>query len=651
MTAPESMTPLRVLLIEDSIDDAELIVRTLRALDVGLEYQRVDRESDLRAALAEATWDLAVSDYVLPGFSGPAAVAVVRELRPGLPVIVVSGTVGEDIAVEAVRSGAHDYVMKSNLDRLPYAAERALHDVAAGRLRAAEQAALVAAERRFDGVLDAVPTAIIVVDQEGRIVRVNRHVSQVFGYPSDEVVGLPVDLLLAPELRARHHADRAAYLAAPEPRMMGKGREVDGLRKDGSSVRLEVGLAPLTTGEETLIVAAAHDISSRLELEARLHQAEKMEALGRLAGGIAHDFNNLLTAINGYADLVAMELPDASPLRSEVAQIRSAGERGAELVRYLLAFGRRQPLRPQAIDLGNVLADLEPLLRRLATEAVDVRIRIEDGTPLIHCDRSQLEQSIVNLVVNARDAMPAGGAVTIAARAGDAADGSFAVIEVSDAGTGIANDILGQIFTPFFTTKPPGRGSGLGLASVHGFVVQSGGSIDVGNTAGSGARFVIRLPTAATDVGSPPKPRAIADEVRGLGQTILVVEDEPAVRSIIEATLVRFGYHAVMASGPADVERALAGAVTPPAAMVTDIVMPGLDGRTLAQRMRTRYPRIGVVLISGYDPDAGGTDDGLLAARIPGSLFVAKPFDPAELAAAVSEVLAKPVADRGRSSG
>lgn len=182
-------------------------------------------------------------------------------------------------------------------------------------------------------------------------------------------------------------------------------------------------------------------------------------------------------------------------------------------------------------------------------------------------------------------------------------------------------------------------------------MVQSGGSIDVGSTEAGGARFVIRLPTAATSTGSSPTPRAVADHVQGAGQTILVVEDEAAVRSIIEATLTRFGFHPVMASGPADVERALREAGTPPAALVTDIVMPGLDGRSLAHMLRSRFPRIGVVLISGYDPDAGGPDDGPLAARIPGSLFVPKPFDPAERAAAVAEVMATPVADRGRSSG
>ena len=638
MSPLDTDATLHVLLVEDKADDEELILRQLRRATPDVVHRRVADETGLRAALAGDDWDLVISDYVMPGFSGLAAIAVVRELRPDLPVILVSGTVGEDIAVDAVRAGADDYVMKGNLGRLNHAVERTLRYAAERRERAAEQAALAAAERRFEGVLDAVPTAIIVVDLDGLIVRTNGYVTEVFGYAPGELIGVPVERLLAEDLRPVHRDLRAAYAEDPAPRLMGRGREVDGLRADGTRVRIEVGLAPVIAGGEMLVVAAAHDITARLELEARLHQAEKMEALGRLTGGIAHDFNNLLTAINGYAELLSMDLPPGSTMREEVDQIRAAGERGAELVRYLLAFGRRQALQPQTIDVPETLVSLSPLLRRLVTETVDLVLDLDPSTPRIHCDRSQLERSLVNLIVNARDAMPDGGIVTIATRP-EAGEGSgFCVVEVTDTGTGIADEILDNIFTPFFTTKPAGHGAGLGLASVHGFVTQSGGSIEVEGVSGGGARFRIRLPVAPPDAGDHSRPQVLPGQTIGAGETILVVEDESGVRAVIEASLARFGFRPIVAGGPADVERALATIETSPAVLVSDIVMPGLDGRTLATQLLERFPGIGVVLTSGYDPDADGTptlDD------IPGAVFLPKPFEPGALAAAVASVLAQ----------
>ena len=255
---------LRVLLVEDSPDDEVLLVRAMSAGGREVSHRRVDDEAALRAALADhEPWDLVVSDYVLPGFSGLRCIELVRELRPDLPLVIVSGEVGEDVAVEAVHAGADDYVMKSNLGRLSYAIDRALRDAVGRRTRQTEQHALVQAERRFEGVLDAVPTAIVVVDESGRIVHTNARVRDVFGYEQAELVGRPVEILVPGDQQIGHEGFRTSYLDAPTTRAMGLGREVEAVRKDGTRFRVEVGLAAIRSGDETLIVAAAHDITVR----------------------------------------------------------------------------------------------------------------------------------------------------------------------------------------------------------------------------------------------------------------------------------------------------------------------------------------------------------------------------------------------------
>jgi len=632
---------LRVLLVEDSVDDEVLLVRAMTAGGRRVSHIRVDGEVALRDALADdEPWDLVVSDYVLPGFSGLRAIAVVRELRPELPLVIVSGTVGEDVAVEAVHSGADDYVMKSNLGRLAYAIDRALTDAVGRRTRETERKALAQAERRFEGVLDAVPTAIVVVDESGRIVHTNAHVEDVFGYTQAELDGQPVEILVPADQRSGHVAFRAAYLEAPSTRPMGQGREVEAVRKDGSTFRIEVGLAAIRSGDETLVVAAAHDITVRESLESQLQEAQKMEALGRLAGGISHDFNNLLTAINGYADLVAMELPPGSVLRDEVGQIRAAGARGAELIRQLLAFGRRSALQPQSLDLAEVMDGLRPLLQRLVTAAIDVEVTIAPDTPNVIADRSQLEHAIVNLVVNARDAMPTGGTVRIEASATTGPAGPEATIVVADTGVGIDDAVRPHLFTPFFTTKAAGKGTGLGLASVHGFVNQSGGRIEVGEAPGHGAVFTIHLPvTTRAVVADAP----VADDaaIHGSGELVLLVEDDDPVRALAQAVLERHGYAVLTVDRPLLVEAALAASAATPDVLVTDVVMPGMDGRVLARSMRKAYPGIGVVLMSGYAPDpaSGPGQAGDPLEGLPGAVFVAKPFDSNGLAAAVQAAM------------
>ena len=629
---------VRVLLVEDSEDDALLLIRQLVRAGMRPVHRRVDSAADLTRALDEEAWDVVISDYVMPGFSGLDAVRLIRQRHSQLPVVVVSGTVGEEVAVETIRAGANDYVMKDNLTRLATSVEREVREALARREHEAVDRALQYAERRFEGVLDAVPTAIVIVDERGRVVRANSHVAITFGYDPSELEGQPIEVLIPEAFRDVHVAHRRGYLENPSTRMMGMGRDLRARRKDGSEVPVEVGLATIRSADELLVVAAATDISFRLELETQLLQAQKLEAIGRLAGGVAHDFNNLLTAINGYAELVASELPADSTVREDVEEIRRAGERGATLVRQLLAFGRAQQLRPQRLATAEVVTDLEPLLRRLVTEAIELDLSADPTTPPILVDRTQLERVLVNLTVNARDAMPEGGRLTIRVAPGLTASGAGqAVLTVVDSGGGMDAATKERLFTPFFSTKPVGQGAGLGLATVHGIVSQSGGTIDVNSETGRGTSFSIRFPAAqaldAADDGvieSGPR--------RGGGERILLVEDEAAVRSLARLVLERFGYEVVEAATPGEAESMLAdSSIGRIDALVSDVVMPGMDGRELARRVRAAQPHVRVILMSGYAPEEilrtnGQADDG-------SAVFLAKPFAPADLAAAVRRSL------------
>jgi signal transduction histidine kinase/CheY-like chemotaxis protein len=363
-------------------------------------------------------------------------------------------------------------------------------------------------------------------------------------------------------------------------------------------------------------------------LQDRLQQAQKLEAVGRLAGGVAHDFNNLLTAIDGYSDLALNQLAAEHPVRGDIEEVRRAAKRAAELTRQLLAFSRRQVLAPRVVDLNVVVGDAGRMLSRLAGEQVQLRLAFDSRPALVRADPGQLEQVVTNLVLNARDAMPSGGTISIAT----ANDAEQVLLTISDTGAGMTEETRAHAFEPFFTTKEVGKGTGLGLAVVHGIVAQSGGEISVSSRPGLGSSFEIRLPVASEDAaestGAEP-----ARVVPGR-ETVLLVEDESAVREIARRMLELAGYVVVSASSGEEAER-LFGTVGDVDVLVTDLVMPGMSGRELADRLRRGSPGLSVVLMSGYSQDAAALDR-LLGE---GAAFVEKPFTSSELVAEVRGVL------------
>ena len=467
------------------------------------------------------------------------------------------------------------------------------------------------------------------------------------------ILGLPVRTgqvsiedqhrLLGPEIASRRGELMSRLLREGKP----FEAEFDVPRADGATRRLVTRAEPVRDESGAIVVVrgTVTDVSDVREAQARLDQASRAEVVGRLAGGVAHDFNNLLAAISGTAELLLASLAEDDPRREDVEAILEAGSRGALLTRQLLAFGRRQPLEASVLDPDAVVDGLVPMLRALVPATIGLTVGHVGSARSIRADRAQLEQSIVNLVLNARDAVEADGRIDVVVdeadvAAGDrrlrapAGPGRYVRIAVSDTGTGIDAETLAHIFEPFFTTKAAGEGSGLGLSSVDGFVVQSGGFVEVTSEPELGSTFAIHLPLladhAADDTAAAEAP---ATAVAGGHERILVVEDEPGVRSILGRMLRELGYTVFALEVPGGALEAIRSTERPFDLLLTDVVMPGMDGRELARAARAERPGLAVLLVSGYAPDmaAAGTDE---FGRI-----LEKPFAREELAARVREAL------------
>jgi PAS domain S-box-containing protein len=376
--------------------------------------------------------------------------------------------------------------------------------------------------------------------------------------------------------------------------------------------------------------------------EAQLLQAQKMEAVGRLAGGVAHDFNNLLTVINGYSEVLLQGLPDADPIREPLGEIRTAGERAGLLTRQLLAFSRKQVLQPVVVNLNAVVADMDRMLRRLIGEDVELVTRLDPALWLVRADAGQVEQVLLNLAINARDAMPTGGRLTlethnVEAGPGAARPGRYALLAVSDTGLGMTDDVRGHIFEPFFTTKEPGRGTGLGLSTVYGIVTQSGGQVEVESGPGLGTTFRVYLPRAEEAAAPAGRKEPGAGPPRG-DETVALVEDDDSLRALVHTVLTRSGYRVIDARHGPEALLKCGQHDGPIHLLVTDVVLPQVSGPQLAERLAVLRPGLKVLFISGY------TDEAVIRHGMvsPGTAFLPKPFTPAALAQKVREVLDAP---------
>jgi hypothetical protein len=499
------------------------------------------------------------------------------------------------------------------------------------------------AERQVSAVLEQAPNAMLGVDLAGRITFANERAGEIFDYAVDRLVGMPIETLVPDGLADGHLTLRDAYLEHPTPRPMGIGRDLRARRRDGSTLPVEVAINPVETPAGREIYATVIDISERTRIEAELLQAAKMDSVGRLAGGIAHDFNNLLTAIIGYGQIATSQLPASMSVRADVEEMVKAAERAADLTRQLLGFARKTVLAPASHDLNVILDGLEPFLGRLIGESIALVTNRDPTIGHIQVDRAQIDQILVNLAVNARDAMPDGGTLVIETSQLDAGDldsvlevrgERIVVLTFSDTGIGMTEEVRLHAFEPFYTTKPFGQGTGLGLATTWGIVRQSGGAITIDSTPGAGTTFRIYFPeVVASELVRPETPRATLEMTER--HTVLVVEDEESVRTLVVRMLERAGYRVLQAPNGA-AALSLVGTRLPEVdLLLTDIVMPGMRGPELYEVLRTARPDLRAVFMSGYPAEDG---HGAPARGQPPIL--AKPFTTEDLEAAVADGLA-----------
>jgi two-component system cell cycle sensor histidine kinase/response regulator CckA len=765
IAAIAASAPIRVLLIEDNPGDARLIVEMLR--DVSSDLFVVDRVTCLMDAVEYLDYgspDVVILDLGLPDSSGLETFQRARAVGNDKPIVIISGLDDERLAMEAVRAGAQDYLVKGQIN-----GEGVARVIRYGIERKYAEQALRYERDRAQRYLDTAEVMLIALDGEARITLVNRYACSMLGWTAHELIGRSFWALLPERLRDAHRELFSDVMAGHVPSsgatvvtrsgeerlvewrhtvlrneageavgtfssgtdITDRNRSIEALRITEERMRFalqhanvgvwdmdyltgvlrwseqleaQYGMAPGTfpgtfeafverihvddresvldaiakamkggtdfviehrvigltgkirwlsgagrvllddRGQPVRGVGISQDVTERHILEEQFQQAQKMEAVGRLAGGVAHDFNNLLTAILGYCELALLDLPKDDWRRADIAQIQLAGVQAAGLTRQLLAFSRKQIIEPTILDLNAIITELRPLLGRVIGEDVTIAVRLAPDLARVRADRGQMEQLIMNLAVNARDAMPTGGRLTLqtanteldeeyAATHLAVTSGPHVVLTVSDTGSGMTPEVQARLFEPFFTTKPVGKGTGLGLATVHGVVMRSGGSVGVYSEVGKGTSFNVYLPVADPTEFVQLAPAGVAGSGTG-AETVLVVEDADGLRELTKRLLERKGYTVLVAAN-ADEAVELFARHPSISVLLTDVVMPGASGPELTRQLLEEHPELKVVYMSGYTEDAI-VHHGVLEAGI---AFLHKPFTSDALARKIREVL------------
>jgi PAS domain S-box-containing protein len=771
-SAGEAPPPLRLLFVDDDADDLELCLNGLKK--AGLDFRAVTASTreDFSRALSEQTFDVVVSDFRMKGWTGIDALALVNKVCPDVPVILLSGTLGEELVVDCIKMGVTDYVLKHQLARLPIALNRAKEERS---LREAEKKAVDAlreSEERYRTLVENAPEAIVVFDAGlGKFVDCNDNALRLFRMTRDELMEhgpaalspaiqpegrtseqsymehvsnalnggtrcfewvhrnsqgdeIPCEIhlvaLLSParrlvrgsilniaerkraeaalresESRYRGLVNNATYgiywvttegkllfvnpalvqilgydsaeglLAVPNTKAFyANPSDRDGLltlyrkdgrvdskvewkRKDGKLITVRVNArwtrVPGQNGE--CFEVMVEDITDRIALEKQLLEAQKFEAIGQLAGGIAHDFNNMIGAIVGWADMGADETEEGSRLRRHFEKVRHQAERAAALTRQLLAFARRQILEPRNIDVNQSAIETLSLLEKVIGSNIEIKANLASDLAVVRADPTQLEQVIMNLCINARDAMPEGGSLIIetanvafdeqsCARQPFARPGKYAMFSVTDTGSGMDTATLGRIFEPFFTTKKLGKGTGLGLATVYGIARQHDGFVEVESELNKGSTFRTYLPASAS-VAIPRGPTEDPRVVRGGTETILVAEDHYGLREIAHEILTNLGYRVVVAADGDEALREFKSQQHRIDLALLDVMLPKMSGPEVYERMNAERPELPVIFATGYSADSSLL--GQVEER--GLPVIQKPYSPRDLARKVRDVL------------
>ncbi|MBW2742447.1 MAG: response regulator, partial [Deltaproteobacteria bacterium] len=565
------MMTLHLLILEDNPDDAELAVKELERKGFNVKWTRVDTKEGFREALAKKT-DLILVDYFVPSFDAMAALQMYRQLKLEIPLIVYSGKISEEMAVECMKSGATDYVFKDNLSRLCPVIKRALEEMKIYRKSRQAEEALRESEEKYRTLYDSSRDAIMLITADKVFLNGNPACVKMFRCrDEDEFISL-TPTALSPEKQPDGDlsVEKSQKMISIAMEQGSHFFEWKHKRVDGEEFYATVLLARMKLYGKKILQATVRDITEHKKLEAQLRQSQKMQAIGILAGGVAHDFNNILTTIIGNAELALMNIIKDNSLRKGIKEIKKAGERAASLTRQLLAFSRKQIVQPKILDINELLADMEKMLRRLM-------------------------QVLLNLAINARDAMPGGGKLTIETTnvclnknyfrergiEGERS-GHYVILAVSDTGLGMNKKTQEYIFDPFFTTKEVGKGTGLGLSTVYGIVKQNNGFVWVYSEPGQGSTFKVYLPELKKDADTEQKEQTPVDDPGGF-ETVLIVEDDNSLRNLAQNALQSYGYKILDAeNGEAALKvcQEYDGQID---LMITDVVMPKMGGRKAAK--------------------------------------------------------------------
>lgn len=642
---------LRILMVEDNPADADIAIHALKRAGFVPKWRRVETESDYLSCLDEGP-EVILADAHLPQFGGLRALDLLQERGLDIPFLLVSGSLGEDLAVDAMKRGADDYLLKDRLSRLGEAVRRALEQRRLRGETASTNKALHRSEERYRLISEVTSDyayALCVEENGGFVCEwTTEAFTRLTGFSASEINARGWSSLYDSEDAAavsRHHK---ALLSNESDSM-----EARTVTKSGQIRWVRAYARPIWDakfGRVVRIYGASQDITTHRDLEQQLRQSQKMEAIGQLAGGVAHDFNNLLTVIIGYGQLLAKSFVSGNPHVEHLDPVLDAAQRASQLTRQLLTFSRRQIFQFKQVNLNLVVTEMEKMLSRMIGEEIELRSSLDPQLGLVRVDPAQMEQVIMNLVVNARDAMSSGGQLTIktANVTLDESDMSTAIglqpgphvtMAVIDTGIGMEAELQARIFEPFFTTKEVGRGTGLGLATAYGIVKQSGGEIRVYSKPGLGSTFEVYFPRLKEEVSMSAPASVAKPSTRGT-ETILIVEDETVLRKLVVAFLEDHGYTILQTGKPNEalqVAKEYQGKI---ALLLTDVVLPQMRGPELAAQIVQLRPEIRVLYMSGYTEDAITAHRGLLES---GAALLQKPFTPDVFMSSVREALDTPI--------
>jgi two-component system, cell cycle sensor histidine kinase and response regulator CckA len=625
---------LRVLIVEDSEDDTLLVLRQLRRGGYAVDYVRVETPETMHTALKEHSWDIVISDYTMPTFNALDALKILQSKRLDLPFLIVSGTIGEETAVAAMKAGAQDYLLKGNLTRLVPAVEREVREAEDRQRRHSVEQALAVSEDRFKTLCASAPLAIFHCDAQGKNVYVNPLWQDISGLSAEESLGNVW-------LQAIHPDDRQNVMESWQRTVFQRqvwASEHRLLTPQGETRWVRTLVSPMYSAQGEFLgnVGTVENITEKKLLEEQFLRAQRLESLGTMASGIAHDLNNILTPIVGIVQLLPLKIPNLDEKSKHLLQIlNESTRRGAGLVKQILSFTRGVEGQHTNTQVSHVLWEVHSVIQQAFPKNITLSIDLPQNLWLIAADATLLHQVFMNLCVNARDAMPNGGTLCISAENLeidenyaqmhlDAKAGFYVLVTIADTGTGIPPVILDRIFDPFFTTKEIGKGTGLGLSTVLSIVKSHKGFINVHSEEGKGTRFNVYLPAIeAKEIATV----ANAETPLGQGELILVVDDEVAVQDVTKATLEEYHYKVMTASNGIEAIALYGKHQHEISVILLDLMMPSLDSVTTISTLHQLNPQVQIIAMSGLATNESVTETMSAGAQA----FLAKPFTAPEL--------------------